>query len=537
VGLAVQCYKTAQMQGRGLPGLKVVLVLLGLLLPPLALDAVGQPPPAAPPAPADPSAELEPEPDRWRLLEPLGTGVKARNPLYDPYNPNVLKGDYPLVGDKLFGSITAVLDAVADFKRNLDFFTTGRIRNVPYHEHNVLGQLTGTLALELFRGDTVFQPQDWRIRVTPIVRFRCGDKNAIDQGCGEDVRMFEAFGDVKLFEIGETFDATTARLGLQVFNADFFGFVFNDVQPGARVFSELARNQFKVNVAGFDRLNKEKLTGLNEFKRRENQTFVGTFQWDDFVAPGFNALFSFVANFDDRPAGGVEAYYLGVAATGRLGRVNVNGTGYYVFGETARNTPTRRPQDISAWMAFGQVAYPISFVTPRLAVVYASGDGDVRDRRARGFDAVFDNVAFGGGQFSYLFGEKIQLGDTVLLRGNSVFPSLRAANATSQFVNPGLLAVNIGTDVSVTPALAAEVNVNYVRFDRTASLEALVRRRHVANEVGTEVNGGVAYRPFYNENVIIFVGAGVLAPGQGLRDTFGGDDPVYKLFLRTLLTF
>jgi hypothetical protein len=512
-----------------------VVVLLGLIL---ALALV--PPTALAQAPAQQAPpDIQPEPDRWRTLEPLGIGSKQRNPLYDPYNQNILKGDLPVFGDRLFFSATGVLDSIVDFKRNLDFHQSGRIRNVPFHEHNTVGQTTATLALELFSGYTVFTPKDWAIRLTPIFRFRCGDKNAIDEGCGEDARMLEAFGEAKLFEIGDTFDATTGRIGLQAFNSDFFGLIYNDVQPGARIFSEIARNRFKVNLAAFDRLNKEKLSGLNEWKRRDHQVGIASLQWDDFLLDGFNVLPSFVVNHDDnedKTAGTLRAYYVGFTTNGRLGRVNVNSAFYYAFGETARNTPNRRSQDISAWTALGQVLYPIRWTVPRLAIAYASGDGNPRDNTAGGFDSVFDNVAFGGGQFSYLFGEKIQLGNTTLLRGNSVYPSLRGANATSQFVNPGAIAINPGIDLLLTPKTLFEANVNYVRFDDTSSLEAALGRR-VGHEVGWEVNSGVTYRPFLNEQVIVFAGGGLFFPGQAIKDTFGTEKTVYKALVRLLLTF
>jgi hypothetical protein len=494
------------------------------------------------PAPAAAAQRLDIEPDlnRWRLLEPQGIGEKPRNPLYDPYTPNVVKGDIPIFGDKVFLATTGVIDAFVDVKRNLDFFSAGRFRNVPYHETNILGQLTGVLFLELFHGDTVFTPKDWAVRVAPVIRFRCGDKNAIDQGCGEYITLQEAFGELKLFEIGQNFDATSARAGLQGFNSDFFGLIYNDVQPGLRFFSELERNQFKINAAFFDRLNKEKLSGLNEFKRRTHQVGVVSLQWDDFILPGFNILPNFVINHDDAPgvvAGGtLDAYYFGVSTNGRIGRFNVNSAFYYVTGTTANNTPNLREQDISAGMAFVQVAYPINYMNPRLAVAYATGDSNPNNNRATGFDAVFDNTAFGGGQFSYLFGEKIQLGNTTVLRGNSVFPSLRGANATSQFVNPGVLAVNPGIDMTLTPKTLFEANYNYVRFDDTASLRNLVRR-DVSNEVGHEINAGVTYRPFLNEQVILFAGGAVLFPGQGIKDTFGNDDPVYKTVFRLILTY
>ena len=517
--------------------LATLLLMAVIAVAPVSISsAAGQQATAETQKPAPASVlDIEPALNRWRLMEPLGVGERARNPLYDPYNPNVLKGDYPLVGEKVFFATTAVLDAFGDFKTNLDF--TRRIRNVPFDEHNDVGQLTGTLAVEVFHGDTVFAPKDWAVRATPIVRWRCGDRNAISQGCGEDVRILEVFGEAKLFEVGRNFDATSARLGLQIFNSDFQGFIYNDVQPGGRLFSELSRNQFKLNIAGFDRLNKEKLSGLNEFKRREHAVAVASLEWDDFVMPGFNVLPNIVVSIDDKLNRTLEAYYVGIATNGRLGRFNVNSAVYYVFGQTADNTPDRRSQDISAGMVFAQVAYPIQFAAPRLAVAWATGDRDPNDKHATGFDSVFDNVAFGGGQFSYLFGEKIQLGNTTLLRGNSIFPSLRGANATSQFVNPGILAVNPGLDVAVTPKMLFEVNFNYARFDDTASLTRLAGSRSVANDIGYEPNAGLTYRPFLNEQVILFAGGAVLFPGQGLRDLFGTDKTVYKAILRMVLVF
>ncbi len=525
---------------RALIGLALVVAVCTAAVSSVPYVYAQAPTPAAPAPPQRP--DIEPSPDRWRLFEPQGIGEKPRSPLYDPYAPNVLKGDYPLFGDKIFFSLTGVVDNFVDFKRNLDFFSGGRFRNIPYHEHNALGQITAVAFLEIFQGDTVFTPKDWAVRVAPIMRFRCGDNNATDHGCGEYVTLQEAFAEVKLFEIGRTFDATSARAGIQGFNADFFGLIYNDVQPGVRFFSELERNQFKVNLALFDRLNKEKLSGLNEIdKRRRHQVGVLSLQWDDFILPGFNILPSIVVNVDEAPGvaagGNLDAYYLGVTTTGHIDRFNVASAFYYVTGHTAKNTPNRRSQEISAGMVFVQVAYPIDWLNPRFALAYATGDSKPNDRTARGFDSVFDNLAFGGGQFSYLFGEKVQLGGVTVLRGNSVFPSLRGANATSQFVNPGTLALNPGIDMTLTPKLAAEANYNYVRFDDTSSLTAVAGGRRVGNEVGHELNAGVTWKPFLNEQVILFAGGAVFSPGRGIKDTFGNDDPVYKTVVRLILTF
>ena len=478
---------------------------------------------------------------RWRLIEPLGIGEKPRSPLYDPYAPNVMKGDYPLFGDKTFFSLTAVLDNFLDVKRNLDFFSGGRFRNIPYHEHNILGQLTAVAFFEIFHGDTVFTPKDWAIRVAPIMRFRCGDLNATDHGCGEYITLQEAFAEVKLFEIGTTFDATSLRAGIQGFNSDFFGLIYNDVQPGVRIFGEIAKNQYKYNIAYFDRLNKEKLAALNELsKLRDHRVVTASFQWDDFIIPGFNILPNFIWSHDEAPgvaAGGtLNAYYFGIATNGHIDRFNIASAFYYVTGQTARNTPGAQQKDISAGMAFTQVAYPINWLNPRFAIAYATGDNNPTNKTAHGFDSVFDNTAFGGGQFSYLFGEKIQLGAITVLRGNSVFPSLRGANATSQYVNPGALALNPGIDLTLTPKTLFEANYNYVRFDNTSSLTGVAGRK-VSNEIGHEFNAGVTWKPLLNEQLLIFGGVAVFLPGQGIKDTFGNDDPVYKGIVRLVLTF
>ncbi len=47
----------------------------------------------------------------------------------------------------------------------------------------------------------------------------------------------------------------------------------------------------------------------------------------------------------------------------------------------------------------------------------------------------------------------------------------------------------------------------------------------------------MTWRPFANEQVILFGGGAVLFPGRGIKDTFGNDDPVYKAVARLILTF
>jgi hypothetical protein len=91
--------------------------------------------------------------------------------------------------------------------------------------------------------------------------------------------------------------------------------------------------------------------------------------------------------------------------------------------------------------------------------------------------------------------------------------------------------------MTLTSKTLFEANYNYVRFDDTSSLRSLLRRSRISKEVGHEINAGVTYRPFLNEQLILFAGGAVLLPGQGIKDTFGNDDPVYKTVFRMILTY
>src|ERR1051325_4668267 len=76
--------------------------------------AIAPPPTGAPAAP-----QRRETPDRWRILFPEYDRYGDRGPRgrdipfkrgrwWDPYNQNVLKGDYPIHGDKLFMILSAV---------------------------------------------------------------------------------------------------------------------------------------------------------------------------------------------------------------------------------------------------------------------------------------------------------------------------------------------------------------------------------------------------------------------------------------------
>jgi hypothetical protein len=160
----------------------------------------------------------------------------------------------------------------------------------------------------------------------------------------------------------------------------------------------------------------------------------------------------------------------------------------------------------------------------RLSGFFASGDDDPRDGKGKGFDSIYDNPNFGGGPFSFWTRSGIALTQTgVLLKApGSLLPSLRANKFEGQasYVNPGLLLLGAGLDLSLTPKLRASLNANYLRFDETGALSLLLFQPNIRKDIGLDLGGGVTYRPLLNENVVLLAGFATLLPGKGFDDLY-----------------
>jgi hypothetical protein len=207
--------------------------------------------------------------------------------------------------------------------------------------------------------------------------------------------------------------------------------------------------------------------------------------------------------------------------------------------------------DVSAQMAALELSLDRDWARFRLSGFFASGDGDPRDGKARGFDAIYDNPNFAGGPFSFWSRSGIALTQTgVLLKApGSLLPSLRSSKFEGQasFVNPGLLLVGAGIDLALTPKLKAAVNANYLRFHQTAPLELLLFQPGIHESIGLDLGAGVFYRPLLNENVLILAGATGLVPGAGFDDIYSSvcgapgcgasSRTLFNTFLQVKLTF
>src|ERR1700675_5216830 len=129
-------------------------------------------------------------------------------------------------------------------------------------------------------------------------------------------------------------------------------------------------------------------------------------------------------------------------------------------------------------MAAVKLSKDFDWVRFKTSVFYASGSGDPGRGRARGFDAIEDFPEFAGGIFSLWNREGIRLTGAggPLHPPNSLLPSLRSNKDEGQanFVNPGILLINAGSNLELTPKLRAFANVNYLKFERPGALAFLL---------------------------------------------------------------
>lgn len=423
--------------------------------------------------------------------------------------------------------------------------------------------------MALFRGDTAFRPIDWQIKFTPefnfnYVRVKENGILNIDVRRGptrydRHVGLQEAFFEIKLKDLSSEYDFVSARAGIQQFNSDFRGFIFFDQEPGLRIFGNFGNNKYQYNLAAFAMLEKDTNSGLNSMKYRQQNVFVANFYRQDFIKLGYTIQASFHYNKDDatlqydnnnflvrpQPIGGVKphairAYYMGVAGDGHIGRINITHAFYQVLGHDTVNPLSRRRMDINAQMAALELSIDKDWVRPRVSLYFASGEKNPNGNTAHGFDAIFDNPNFNGGMFSFWNREGIRLtgAGVGLVSDGSLNVSLRSSKTQGQasFNNPGIIMLNIGTDIDVTPRLRLFINENFLRFHHSAPLELLLFQKPVRKGVGFDSGIGIKYRPKLSDNITINAGFNTFVPFQGFKDIYVGK-VLFSLFSNVRLVF
>ncbi len=521
--------------------------------------------------PRDPlvSPDAAPIEDRWRLGFPewdrYGKGHPGQdeypytegNP-WNPYNQNVLKGDYPIIGQNTFLEITA--ESFLDLEARevptgaTEFESTARPAQL-----NVFGRPAQfaysqnfSFSVDLFHGDAGFKPVDWRIKITPVFNLNDLSLNELGdvlpdvrEGTSRSRNYFalqEWFIERKIADLSPDYDFVSVRVGSQPFTSDFRGFLFSDVNRAARLFGTLEANRDQFNLVVFDQMEKDTNSGLNEITHNRDQDIViGNFYRQDFIWPGYTAEWSIHYNHDEptthfnrngilvRPdPDGIfqphqlDVVYLGWAGDGHINRFNITHQFYWAVGRDSDNPIANQPQDISAEFFAAELSYDRDWARFRTSFLYSSGDGNANNSHATGFDTILDDPNFAGGEFSYWQRQAIPIFGVNLVNANSFIPDLRSSHIEGQsnFVNPGLWLYNIGMDMDLTPKLKSVNNINFMWFDKTNSLETFLFQEQIHRFIGTDLSTGLEYRPLLNNNIIATIGLSALIPGQGFSDIY-----------------
>jgi hypothetical protein len=519
--------------------------------------------------------------DRWRAGVPEDPRFRKGN-IFDPYHQNVLKGDYPIIGNDIFMDLNFAsetffnvrnLPVPSDISANLpgsfEFFGRGRQDAV---SQNFI------FSFDMFKGDASFKPVDWRVKVTGIANvnfLRARENGIVNQDPREGKSRFDGFNSVEEafveWRVGDTprlfpflrgkkseggrspfFDTTSMRVGIQQFTSDFRGFVFSDSNLGARMFGNMGSNRYQYNFVFFNMLDKDTNSQLNqinfaEIGFRDQKVWIANLYRQDTFVKGYTLQFSALYNNDmpsqvqDQnllrvrpsrlgtfgPPHRVQAGYFGINGDGHFGRLNLTNSTYYVIGRDTFNSVANGYQRINAFMGAAEVSVDFDFIRYRLAGFYASGDRNPTDGTARGFDSIVDHPNFAGGEFSFWNQQEIRLTQTgaELVGPNSLLPALRSSKLQGQanFVNPGLGLINAGIDVDVTPKLRAFINYNYLRFAHTEPLELVLFQDNIRHEIGHDLGLGFIYRPLLSENIILTAGASGLRRGRGFTDIYSSN--------------
>jgi hypothetical protein len=514
--------------------------------------------------------------DRWTLeLPPYQLNAKGH--WWDPYNQNVLKGDYPILGEDIFLKLTGISKTniegrsapspsgvSADEPASFDFF--GR------HNALIFDQKFVT-RFEMQKGSTAFKPFEWQIVLEGVgdVNLLATQENGIvdpDVRDGTDrttthAALQEAFVEIHLVNTSVNYDFISTKIGRQPFNSDFRSLIFSDVNQGIRFFGSANANRYQFNLIYFNPAEKDTNSELNTFGLRDQQIAIGNLFIQDFLKLGYTTQFNLHYLQDDGKDAGfvfdnqgflvrpdpvgvarphdLDVFYLGWTGEGHLGWVNISHAFYEALGHDTSNPIAGRNTSINGQSAFLELSMDRDWMRYQTSVFYSSGDSDPRDGRATGFDSILDNPQIMGGGFSYWQRQSIRItdrGGVALMQRNSVIPDLRSSKIQGQpnFVNPGILMANVGATADLTQKVSLVGNLTYIRFMNTEPLQILLKQPDIRQDVGIDISLGVEYRPVLTNNIIVKGFGAILQPLGGFSDIYE-TNTLYQVGTEVVLVF
>ncbi|MGQ0700634.1 MAG: hypothetical protein ACT4PZ_20630 [Panacagrimonas sp.] len=515
--------------------------------------------------------------DRWQLTRQLGL---TNFPWYDPYNQNTLKADRPLYDDWFF-SANLTSDTILEPRRIPTPVgaqaegQAGQLNVIGDGEQTVFAQ-TVSAALVYLKGDTTFRPPDWEFHFTPAFQFNRVEVEQvralrIDPREGK-TREDDHFGVQELFldrhlrNVSDRYDFDSFRLGIQPFTADFRGFLFQDLQLGARLFGTRDNNRWQYNLAYFRRVEKDSNSLLNDLGKslRKDDVYVFNLYRQDFPVLGHTAQAVILHNrnregdegryfntngFIERPASlgrevprNYDVTYFGVNGDGHFERFNLTSSAYFVFGDQDEGVLHPGEVDVRAFFAAAEASVDFDWRRIRVSALYASPDDDPFDDVETGFDSVFENPLFAGGaDTNFWTRQSVPLigGGIVGISGrggqlNSLRSSL--AEGQSNFANPGTVMLGVGADLDLMAQFRVSFNVNQIWLADSAVVEVFRNQGSIDEDIGLDVSVATVWRPFATQNVIFRGSAATLLPGKGYEQLYG-DEAGYSVLINLILNY
>jgi hypothetical protein len=535
------------------------------------------PPPTASPIPVPGITDYVasvPLPNRWRIVDSLG----YKSNLLDPYNRNPLKADTPFHGDWFF-NLGLLSDSSYEYRNLVTPVGIAAIQrpgsnDVFGHSGGYVLSQTVSADFTVYEGDTVFKPPDWQFRFTPVFNYNYASVDEVgvlnvDPRRGTTrsdsfVGVQNLFVEKHLRNVSDRYDFDSIRVGIQPFSTDFRGFLFQDNEPGVRLFGTRANNVFQYNLAYFRRLEKDTNSELNDLTHpfRHDDIVVGNVYWQDMPVKGFTSQATVVYNrnrengeehYDTngvlvRPAEiGLQSphdysvTYLGYNGDGHFGRTNATVSFYYATGHEQPGVFANASVRISAAFAAAELSRDFDWIRVRLSGLYASGDSNPYDRKATGFDAIFENPQFAGGDTSYWISQSVPLvggGGVALTSGKGVLADLRSSKGEGQsnFENPGLILGGLGVDLDVLPTLRVSFNLNSLFFAETQTIATLRNQAFDNKHIGEDASVSLTYRPLMSQNIVVRAAYARLFTASGANALFPKENPQYFL-LNAILAY
>lgn len=541
-----------------------------------------------------------PLPDRWRLAtafcpQKVYRALQAicRSPL-DPYHQSTIKGDRPLDraklpwlpirGDDWFFVLSGVSDTVIE-PRSLPTPVGTQTTSQPGTldsfggSNSLLASQTVAVGFSLYKGQTAFKPPEIEYRLLIAYNFsyaRVSERRVLNVSASAPayrkdafLGVQEAFVDYHLRNVSPRYDFDSVRVGIQNFQADFRGFLFNTEDLGVRLFGNRDNNRFQYNIAAFWRLEKDSNSGLNDIGQRPRRDWllIANLYRQDLPVPGFTSQIIAAHDFDRekgdfyydkngfpvRPAllGNLrgrdyDITYLGYNGDGHIGRLNLTVSLYGAIGSDRNSVFTSRPARVRAFFAAAEPSYDLNWARFRLSLLYASGDGNPYDNTETGYDAILENPVFAGADTSYWIRQSIPFiggGRQIGINGrNGVLADLRSSKdeGQSNFNNPGMVLIGAGTDLDLTPTLRVSANANHLWFANTAVLAVLRNEGSIPRSIGMDYSVSAIWRPRMTQNIVVRGSAAMLAAGRGFRDLFtqpSGSARYFSLLANVILTY